>query len=52
MVGVIRRPIFNEFTTEFENFNRIGVAGFDNPMRDAKTDDVIRNIGQVGKKTF
>merc|ERR1719188_191443 len=25
---------------------RIGVAGFDNPMRDAKTEDVIRNIGQ------
>jgi len=29
----------------FDGF-RIGVAGFDNPMRDAKTDDVIRNIGQ------
>jgi len=29
----------------FDGF-RIGVAGFDNPMRDAKTEDVIRNIGQ------
>ncbi len=30
----------------FDGF-RIGVAGFDNPMRDARTDDVIRHIGQV-----
>ena len=29
----------------FDGF-RIGVAGFDNPMRDAATDDTIRRIGQ------
>ena len=33
----------------FDGF-RIGLAGFDNPMRDAKTEDVIRNIGQAGEK--
>ena len=33
----------------FDGF-RIGLAGFDNPMRDAKTEDVIRNIGQVDEK--
>ena len=31
----------------FDGF-RIGVAGFDNPMRDPTTEDIIRNIGQVG----
>jgi hypothetical protein len=35
----------------FDGF-RIGVAGFDNPMRDAKTDDIIRHIGQVRKITI
>ena len=30
----------------FDGF-RIGLAGFDNPMRDAKTEDVKRHIGQV-----
>ncbi len=29
----------------FDGF-RIGVAGFDNPMRDAATNDTIRRIGQ------
>ena len=42
----------NVFTTEVGLTPRIGVAGFDNPMRDAKTEDVIRNIGQVGKKNI
>ena len=26
---------------------RIGLAGFDNPMRDSKTEEVKRHIGQV-----
>ena len=30
----------------FDGF-RIGVGGFDNPMRDATTQEVIRHIGQV-----
>ena len=30
----------------FDGF-RIGLAGFDNPMRDNKTEDVKRHIGQV-----
>ena len=30
----------------FDGF-RIGLAGFDNPMRDAKTEEVKRHIGQV-----
>ena len=30
----------------FDGF-RIGLAGFDNPVRDAKTEEVKRNIGQV-----
>jgi hypothetical protein len=30
----------------FDGF-RIGLAGFDNPMRDAKTEEVKRLIGQV-----
>ena len=30
----------------FDGF-RIGLAGFDNPVRDAKTEDVKRHIGQV-----
>ena len=30
----------------FDGF-RIGLSGFDNPMRDAKTEDVKRHIGQV-----
>ena len=30
----------------FDGF-RIGLAGLDNPMRDAKTEEVKRNIGQV-----
>ena len=30
------------------NFDvRIGLAGFDNPMRDSKTEEVKRHIGQV-----
>ena len=33
----------------FDGF-RIGLAGFDNPMRDAKTQDVKRHIGQVRKR--
>ena len=32
----------------FDGF-RIGLAGFDNPMRDAKTEEVKRHIGQVGR---
>lgn len=32
----------------FDGF-RIGVGGFDNPMRDATTQEVIRHIGQVGR---
>jgi hypothetical protein len=28
-------------------FSRIGLNGFDNPMRDQKTEDYKRNIGQV-----
>ena len=42
-----------KFLTNFTTVEltpRIGVSGFDNPMRDAKTEDVIRNIGQVGAK--
>ena len=31
----------------FDGF-RIGLAGFDNPMRDPKTEEVKRHIGQVG----
>ena len=31
----------------FDGF-RIGLAGFDNPMRDSKTEEVKRHIGQVG----
>ena len=30
----------------FDGF-RIGLAGFDNPMRDPKTEEVKRHIGQV-----
>jgi hypothetical protein len=30
----------------FDGF-RIGLAGFDNPMRDVKTEEVKRHIGQV-----
>ena len=30
----------------FDGF-RIGLSGFENPMRDPKTDDAKRNIGQV-----
>ena len=33
----------------FDGF-RIGLAGFDNPMRDAKTEDVKRHIGQVRER--
>lgn len=32
-------------------FCRIGVGGFENPMRDAATAEVIRHIGQVSGKT-
>ena len=34
----------------FDGF-RIGLAGFENPMRDAKTEEVKRHIGQVNAKT-
>ena len=30
---------------------RIGLAGFDNPMRDSKTEEVKRHIGQVRKSS-
>ena len=30
----------------FDGF-RIGLAGFDNPLRDSKTEEVKRHIGQV-----
>lgn len=31
---------------------RIGLCGFDNPMRDQKTDELKRHIGQVSGKTL
>ena len=30
-----------------DEYVRIGLAGFDNPMRDSKTEEVKRHIGQV-----
>lgn len=31
------------------SFSRIGLCGFDNPMRGPKTDELKRQIGQVNK---
>lgn len=31
---------------------RIGLCGFDNPMRDAKTEEVKKHIGQVSSRIF
>lgn len=34
-------------TNIFFSFSRIGLCGFDNPMRDSKTDEIKHQVGQV-----
>lgn len=38
-------------TLSFIHF-RIGLCGFDNPMRDSKTEEMKRHIGQVSSCLF
>ena len=43
--------IENATTRYHDHHRRIGLAGFDNPMRDSKTEEVKRHIGQVRKSS-
>lgn len=49
IVHIFRKIIiFCDFNKLFSHlFFRIGLCGFDNPMRDQKTDEYKRQVGQV-----